>query len=184
MRGRVPEGRRRIARALTPKALQSTPEDIHGLLVAADGWGLLLQHDSAAGIARLRSGLDLEAAPGTWEKPPIFAINLRSRLRPERLPATRDSRFSYGFDFNRSIGRSPGWRWGTPTKPRDSGTRRFRTTNASSSSGTRRSLIYTEGRTRPPPRCRRSAAIDPDHFSLSGRSSMTLVPALHPLLSA
>jgi serine/threonine-protein kinase len=100
-RGRVPEARRRIARALTPKALQSTPEDIHGLLVAADGWGLLLQHDSAAGIARLRSGLDIAAAPGTWEEAAYLRFQLALALAAGK--ATREEgirRLSYGFDFD------------------------------------------------------------------------------------
>jgi tetratricopeptide (TPR) repeat protein len=100
-RGRVPEGRRRVARALTSRDLRGMPQDIHGLLVATDGWGMLLQHDTAAGVARLRSGLDIAAAPGSLEETAYLRFQLALALAAEKN--TREEgvqRLRYGFDFD------------------------------------------------------------------------------------
>lgn len=72
----------------------------HGLMVAADGWGALMQGDSALGLARLRSGLDLVAAPGTAEESAFLRLQLalalaaRNDTRPEGIRYLR-----YGFDY-------------------------------------------------------------------------------------
>ena len=52
LRGRVDEGRKRIARTLAARDAPQIPQDIHGLLVAPDGFGLLLQGDTTAGISK------------------------------------------------------------------------------------------------------------------------------------
>jgi len=100
LRGQVPEGRRRIARALALRDSRPTPPAIRGLLIAADGWGAVLQGDSAAGVARLRSGLDLAAAPGMAEESAFLRLQLSLALaaRPEtRAEGIRWLR--YGFDM-------------------------------------------------------------------------------------
>jgi hypothetical protein len=77
------------------------PQDIRGLLVATDGWGLLQQHDTAAGLVRLRSGLDMAAAPGTLEETAYFRFQLALALAAGKN--TRDEgirRLTYGFDFD------------------------------------------------------------------------------------
>jgi TolB-like protein len=99
-RGQVAEGRRRIARALASRDSAKMTSEIRGLLVAADGWGMVLQGDSAAGIARLRSGLDLAAAPGEAEETAFlrFQLALALAVRPEtRGEGIRLLR--YGFDL-------------------------------------------------------------------------------------
>ena len=67
---------------------------------AVDGWGMLLQGDSVAGIRRLRAGLDTAASPGTTEETAFFRFQLGLALaaRPEtRAEGIRWLR--YGFDF-------------------------------------------------------------------------------------
>jgi tetratricopeptide (TPR) repeat protein len=101
LRGRFAEGRRVVERALAARDARLMPQDIHGLLVATDGWGLLLQHDTAAGLARLRSGLDMAAAPGTVEETAYFRYQLALTLAAGK--STRDEgirRLTYGFDFD------------------------------------------------------------------------------------
>jgi TolB-like protein len=100
LRGQVPEGRRRIARALATRDSRLMTPDIRGLLVAADGWGLLLQGDSTAGVSRLRSGLDLAAAPGMAEESAYLRFQLALALAAR--PETRDEGIRwlrYGFDM-------------------------------------------------------------------------------------
>ena len=100
VRGQVPEGRRRIARALAARDPRLMSSQVRGLLVAADGWGLVLQGDSAAGIARLRSGLDQVAAPGAAEEAAFLGFQLALALaaRPEsRAEGIRW--LKYGFDL-------------------------------------------------------------------------------------
>ena len=53
-RGQVREGRSRIARALAARDSRLVPLEMRGLMEAVDGWGMLLQGDSVAGIRRLR----------------------------------------------------------------------------------------------------------------------------------
>jgi tetratricopeptide (TPR) repeat protein len=101
LRGRVAEGRTRIARTLAARDAHLIPQDIHGLLVGADGLGLLLQGDSAAGIPRLRSGLDIAAAPGTSDETAYLRFQLALALAAN--PSTREEgirRLRYGFDFD------------------------------------------------------------------------------------
>jgi hypothetical protein len=100
-RGKITDGRRRVARALAARDARLMPQDIRGLLVATDGWGLLQQHDTAAGLVRLRSGLDMAAAPGTLEETAYFRFQLALALAAGKN--TRDEgirRLTYGFDFD------------------------------------------------------------------------------------
>jgi serine/threonine-protein kinase len=98
VRGQVAEGRRRLARALADSARMS-PID-RGLMLAADGWGALMQGDSALGLRRLRSGLDQVAAPGTAEESAFLRLQLalafaaRNDTRAEGIRYLR-----YGFDY-------------------------------------------------------------------------------------
>jgi tetratricopeptide (TPR) repeat protein len=100
LRGQVAEGRGRITRALVSRELAKAPPEIPGLLVAADGWGMVLQGDSAAGIARLRSGIDQAAAPGAAEESAFLRFQLalalaaRTETRQEAIRWLR-----YGFDL-------------------------------------------------------------------------------------
>jgi hypothetical protein len=97
VRGRVGEGRRMLARALGSRDSASIPETIHGLMIAGEGWGQLLQGDSAAGIRRMRMGLDLSAAPGEETAYPRFQLALALAARAEtRAEGIRWLR--YGFD--------------------------------------------------------------------------------------
>jgi hypothetical protein len=101
LRGRLDDGRKRVARTLAARDAHLIPQDIHGLLVATDGFGLLLQGDTAAGISRLRSGLDLAAAPGTQDETAYLRFQFALALAANR--ATRDEgirRLRYGFDFD------------------------------------------------------------------------------------
>ena len=97
LRGQVPEGRRRLARALADSARMS-PLD-HGVMVAADGWGALIHGDTARGLPRLRSGLDRVAAPGVAAESAFLRLQLalalaaRSETRAEGIRYLR-----YGFD--------------------------------------------------------------------------------------
>jgi serine/threonine-protein kinase len=98
LRGRVPEGRRRLARALDSRDSAIMSESIRGLMIAGDGWGQLLQGDSAGGIRRMRAGLDQSAAPNEETAFPRFQLALS-------LAARRDTRaeginwLRYGFDL-------------------------------------------------------------------------------------
>ena len=99
-RGEVREGRSRIARALATRGSQPTPPEMRGLMEAVDGWGILLQGDSVAGIRRLRAGLDTAASPGMTEETAFFRFQLGLALaaRPEtRAEGIRWLR--YGFDM-------------------------------------------------------------------------------------
>lgn len=101
LRGRVADGRRRTARTLAAQNAHLLPQEIHGLLVAADGLGLLLQGDSTAAISRLRLGLDIAAAPGASEETAYFRFQLALALAAN--PSTREEgirRLRYGFDFD------------------------------------------------------------------------------------
>ena len=98
-RGDVREGRSRIARALATRDSR-TPLEMRGLMETVDGWGMLLQGDSVAGIRRLRAGLDTAASPGMTEETSFFRFQLGLALaaRPEtRAEGIRWLR--YGFDL-------------------------------------------------------------------------------------
>jgi TolB-like protein len=100
VRGQVEDGRRRITRALATADSASMPPHIRGYLVAADGWGAILQGDSIAGLRRLREGLNLAAAPGQAEESGFLRFQLalalaaRNTTREEGITNLR-----YGFDF-------------------------------------------------------------------------------------
>jgi hypothetical protein len=98
-RGQVPEGRRQFARALASRDSRLTPE-IRGLMVAGDGLGLILQGDSAAGIRRMREGLDIAAAPNMGEESAYLRLQLALALAAR--PDTRSEGIrwlQYGFEF-------------------------------------------------------------------------------------
>ena len=98
VRGQVAEGRRRLARALADSARMSAVD--RGLMLAADGWGALMQGDSARGLARLRSGLDQLAAPGTAEESAFLRLQLGLALASRNDTRTEGIRYlRYGFDY-------------------------------------------------------------------------------------
>jgi tetratricopeptide (TPR) repeat protein len=98
VRGEVAEGRRRFARALAGPDSATMPPEVRGLLVAADGWAMLLQGDTTAGLHRFRSGLDSMAAPRQAEESAFLRFQLalalasRAETRPEGI-----MRLRYGF---------------------------------------------------------------------------------------
>ena len=95
-RGEVAEGRRRLARALADSARM--PPVYRGRLVAADGWGALLQGDTALGLKRLRSGLD-QAAPGAAEQSGFLRLQLALALAAGKDTRAEGIRYlTYGFD--------------------------------------------------------------------------------------
>jgi tetratricopeptide (TPR) repeat protein len=97
LRGQVPEGRRRLARALADSARMSSYD--RGMMVAADGWGALIQGDTVRGLPRLRSGLDQVAAPGVAAESAFLRLQLALALAGRK--ATREEGimyFKYGFD--------------------------------------------------------------------------------------
>ncbi len=97
LRGQVPEGRRRLARALADSARMS-PLD-RGLMVAADGWGALMQGDTVLGLARLRSGLDQVAAPGVAQESGFLRLQLALALAARTDTRAEGIRYlRYGFD--------------------------------------------------------------------------------------
>ena len=98
IRGDVRAGRQRIARALAQPDSAAIPDDIRSYLMAADGWGALLQGDTASGLRRLRAGLDQAAAPGREEDSGFLRFQLALALAAR--PETREEGISslrYGF---------------------------------------------------------------------------------------
>jgi TolB-like protein len=99
LRGQVIEGRRQLARTLAGRDSSRIPPQMRGLMIAADGWGAWLQGDSAAGIRRMREGLDVAAAPNMAEESAFLRLQLALALagRPEtRAEGIRWLR--YGFE--------------------------------------------------------------------------------------
>jgi tetratricopeptide (TPR) repeat protein len=96
-RGDVAEGRRLLARALADSARM--PPVLRGRLQAADGWGALMQGDTARGLKRLRSGLD-EAAPGAAEDSGFLRLQLALALAAREDTRAEGIRYlMYGFDY-------------------------------------------------------------------------------------
>jgi tetratricopeptide (TPR) repeat protein len=96
LKGQVAEGRRLLARELGRDSA-SIPATIRGLMMAGDGWAALLQGDSVGGIRRMRSGLDLSAAPNEESAFPRLQLALALAARPEtRAEGIRWLR--YGFE--------------------------------------------------------------------------------------
>jgi hypothetical protein len=98
VRGDVRTGRQRIARVLAQPDSAAIPEDIRAYLMAADGWGALLQGDTASGLRRLRAGLDQAAAPGRAEDSGFLRFQLALALAAR--PETREEGITslrYGF---------------------------------------------------------------------------------------
>lgn len=97
MRGKVPEGRRRLARALADSAPMSAFD--RGMMVAADGWGAVMQGDTVRGLERLRSGLDQAAAPGMAAETAFLRLQLALALAARKETRQEGIRyFRYGFD--------------------------------------------------------------------------------------
>jgi len=99
-RGQVREGRSRIARALATRDSRLVPQEMRGLMEAVDGWGMMLQGDSVAGIRRLRAGIDTAASPGMTDETAFFRFQLGLALaaRPEtRAEGIRW--LKYGFEL-------------------------------------------------------------------------------------
>jgi hypothetical protein len=98
IRGDVRAGRQRIARALAQPDSATIPDDIRGYLMAADGWGALLQGDTASGLRRMRAGLDQAAAPAQGEDSGFLRFQLALALAAQ--PETREEGITslrYGF---------------------------------------------------------------------------------------
>jgi serine/threonine-protein kinase len=101
IRGEVSAGRHRIARALARPDSAAMPEEIRGYLVAADGWGAIMQGDSTTGIGRLRAGLDQAAAPARGEDSAFLRFQLALALAAQA--ETREegiTNLRYGFEFH------------------------------------------------------------------------------------
>jgi serine/threonine-protein kinase len=99
-RGRVAEGRRRIARTLGTRDSRPIPDEIRGLLIAADGWGSLMQGDSTRGLERFRSGIELAAAPDRADDTAFLRFQLAVALaaRPQtRSEAIRWMKYAFHF---------------------------------------------------------------------------------------
>jgi tetratricopeptide (TPR) repeat protein len=97
LRGRLNEARRGIARTLATRDTAMLSRPVHGLLVATDGWGAILQGDSVEGIRRMREGLDLAAAANEENAFLRLQFALALASRPETKQAgIRWLR--YGFD--------------------------------------------------------------------------------------
>jgi tetratricopeptide (TPR) repeat protein/TolB-like protein len=96
LRGRVPEARRQIARALATRDTAMLSRPFHGLLVATDGWGAILQGDSVGGIRRMRQGLELAAAANQENAFLRLQFALALAARPEtREEGIRWLRYSF-----------------------------------------------------------------------------------------
>ena len=97
MRGKVSEGRRRLARALADSAPMSSFD--RGRMVAADGWGAVIEGDTTRGLERLRSGLDQAAAPGMAAETAFLRLQLALALAAKKETRAEGIRyFRYGFD--------------------------------------------------------------------------------------
>jgi predicted Zn-dependent protease len=69
-------------------------------MVAADGWGALLQGDSASGIRRLRAGLDTAAAPDMADESAFLRFQLAQALAARAETRVEGIRWlKYGFDM-------------------------------------------------------------------------------------
>jgi tetratricopeptide (TPR) repeat protein len=97
LRGQVDEGRRILARQLGGRDSAAIPAPIRGLMIAGDGWAALLQGDSLGGIRRMRSGLDLSAAPNEESAFPRLQLALALASRPETR-AEGINWLRYGFE--------------------------------------------------------------------------------------
>jgi tetratricopeptide (TPR) repeat protein/TolB-like protein len=97
LRSRVTEARQRIARALATRDTAMLSRPVHGLLVATDGWGAILQGDSVGGIRRMRDGLALASGPNEENA----FLRLQFALALAARPESREEGIrwlKYGFD--------------------------------------------------------------------------------------
>jgi eukaryotic-like serine/threonine-protein kinase len=85
VRGQLAEGRRLLARELSRDSA-AVPANIRGLMMAGDGWAMLLEGDTLGGIRRMRAGLDLSAAPNEESAFPRLQLALAMAARPETRP--------------------------------------------------------------------------------------------------
>jgi hypothetical protein len=88
VQGHIAEGRRRIAATLATPDTSAGADRTRGILIAADGWGMLLAGDTVAGIRRLRAGIDSAAGPkaGAYSAFMRFQLALALTSRPETRP--------------------------------------------------------------------------------------------------
>jgi hypothetical protein len=101
IQGRAAQGRRRIARALTAPDSAAIPAILRGYLIAADGWGAVMQGDTLNGLRRLRAGVDMVAAPGESDDSAFLRLQLALTLASR--PETRDEGITWlrhGFDLD------------------------------------------------------------------------------------
>ena len=101
VRGQAAQGRRRIARALAAPDSTTIPATLRGYLIAADGWGAVMQGDTLNGLRRLRAGLDLVAAPGQSDDSAFLRLQLAITLASR--PETREEGITWlrnGFDID------------------------------------------------------------------------------------
>ncbi len=101
VRGDVTQGRRRIARALEASDSAAIPAILRGYLIAADGWGAVMQGDTLNGLRRLRTGLDMVAAPGQTDDSAFLRLQLAITLASR--PDTREEGITWlrnGFDID------------------------------------------------------------------------------------
>ncbi len=97
VRGQVPEARRRLARALADSARMSSYH--RGMMMAADGWGAMIQGDTTRGLPRLRSGLDQVAAPGVASESAFLRLQLALALAASKETREEGIKYlRYGFD--------------------------------------------------------------------------------------
>ncbi len=99
-RGEFAQGRRLIDGALGAGNGAGISQEVRGALIAARGWGTLLEGDSVAGIRGLRDGLEVAAAPGNEEETSFLRFQLalalagREETRSEGIERLRN-----GFDL-------------------------------------------------------------------------------------
>jgi tetratricopeptide (TPR) repeat protein len=96
VQGQPAEARRQLDRALANRDSAALRPQMRGLFLATSGWASLAEGDSAAGLARLREGLDLAAAPGAEEETSFLRFQLalalagRETTRREGIRRLRD----------------------------------------------------------------------------------------------
>jgi tetratricopeptide (TPR) repeat protein len=97
--GRSADARRTIAQGLASPDTTADAARNQGLLEAADGWVRMVEGDTVAGIARLRSGLERANGPRSGEVTSFLRFQLALGLAG--VPGTREdgiNRLRFGFD--------------------------------------------------------------------------------------
>ena len=96
--GRTKEAVERATEAIRMPAIAADSTRSRGLLRAAIGWARLVEGDTAAGVADLRTGLSVTGGPSSG---PAAFLRLQLALALSADPRTRDegiSRLRYGFN--------------------------------------------------------------------------------------